>query len=633
MKEAIRFEKVTKTFGKVIANRDVSFSVEKGKIYAILGENGSGKTTLMNVVAGIYKQDAGKVYVNGKERNINSPLDAIKYRVGMVHQHFKLVDVFTAVENVAAGLNKYDLPEHKLLKNERKEIGRRFYLWRKVRKLKRAIKKSKLTDLTELQNQLNDVQEKYHTIVNLEKSFRKARRYKLKNVEKRIQTITKRYGFILDPHKRVYDMSVSEKQTLEIIKVLNRGVDTLILDEPTAVLTPQETEHLFKAIRSMKEHGNTVIIITHKLNEVMEISDKVVILRKGEYIGEIETKKASQKILTEMMVGKKVELNIKKSKPKNPQDRLIVKNLQVKNGEGGLAVDNVSFTARSGEILGVAGISGNGQKELLEAIAGLYPISGGDVTLINPKKNQPLTILHKTMKEVRDLAKKGSFHYSDGKKVNLDDKKNKEIVELVKQKKIIFNDNEIVDLASKGPLEIREAGIHLAFVPEDRLGMGLVGDMDITDNMMLRSYKHGKGLFVHRDKPGELADKIINDLDVVTPGKSTRVCLLSGGNIQKVLVGREIAFAPKVFMTAYPVRGLDINSSYTIYNLLEQQKQSGVAVIYVGEDLDVLLELCDRVMVLCQGKVAGIFDPKKTSKEKIGLYMTNGGQAHEKASN
>lgn len=633
MDEAIRFEKVTKTFGKVIANHDVSFSVEKGKIYAILGENGSGKTTLMNMAAGIYKQDSGVVYINGQEATINSPLDAFRYRVGMVHQHFKLVDVFTAVENVAVGLKKEDMPEYKVLQNEIKDVGTLFQLRKKKKKLQKLIKKEKLIDLELIQNQLKQVQEQYDTVLSLEKTYKKAKRNKLKATEKRIKTFCNRYGFVIDPHKHVYDMSVSEKQTLEIIKALNRGIDTLILDEPTAVLTPQETKHLFDAIRSMKEHGNTVIIITHKLNEVMEISDKVVILRKGEYIGEIPTYKASQQILTEMMVGKKIKLDIKRTKPINPQDRLIVKNLKVKNAEGGYALDNVSFTARSGEILGIAGISGNGQKELLEAISGLYPISEGDITLVNPKKNQPLTILHKTIKEVRDLAKKGSFHYEDGSKVDLTNVKNKQIVQMVKDKKIIFNENEIVDLAAKDPLEIREAGIHLAFVPEDRLGMGLVGDMDITDNMMLRSYKHGRGVFVQREKPGKLADKVIEELDVVTPGKSTHVRLLSGGNIQKVLVGREIAFAPKVFMTAYPVRGLDINSSYTIYNLLQKQKEAGVAVIYVGEDLDVLLDLCDRIMVLSHGKVAAIVDPRKSSKERIGMYMTSGGKNNEEAKN
>ncbi|MCQ2793789.1 MAG: ATP-binding cassette domain-containing protein [Bacilli bacterium] len=633
MKEAIRFTNVTKTFGKTIANKNVSFSVEKGKIYAILGENGSGKTTLMNVVAGIYRQDTGKVYINGKEADIKSPLDAYKYQVGMIHQHFKLVDAFTAVENLAQGVKRSDTPEYRLLKNEEKELGTLRQIKKKIKKLEQMVANEKLIDRELLSRKLKAAREDYDTIKSLKKSERKVKFYNLKTTEKRMNTLCKRYGFVIDPRKHVYDMSVSEKQTLEIVKAINRGADILILDEPTAVLTPQETRHLFDALRSMKEHGHTIIIITHKLNEVKEISDKVVILRQGEYVGEIETKKATISQLTEMMVGHKVNLAIKRDKPVNPQDRLIVKNLKVVNNENHVVVDNVSFVAHSGEILGVAGISGNGQKELLEAISGLYPISSGSITLINPKKNKPLTILHKTMKEVRKLAHDGAFHYSDGKRVDLTKVSNQKIRELVKEKKIVFNDNEIVDLGTKDPLQIRESGIHLAFVPEDRLGMGLVGEMDITDNMMLRTYKHGKGLFVRREKPGQLADKVIKDLSVVTPSKNTRIRFLSGGNIQKVLVGREIAFAPKVFMTAYPVRGLDINSSYAIYNLLQKQKQNDVAVIYVGEDLDVLLDLCDRIMVLCQGKVAGIFDANKVTKDKIGLLMTNGGKGNEASKN
>ncbi|MCQ2752773.1 MAG: ATP-binding cassette domain-containing protein [Bacilli bacterium] len=695
MKEAIRFENVTKKFGKVIANQNVSFSVEKGKIYAILGENGSGKTTLMNVIAGIYRQDAGKVYINGKEADIKSPIDAYRYQVGMIHQHFKLVDAFTAAENMTEGLKREDSPEYKVLKNEEKELGTLREIKKKIKSLDTMIKKEKLVDTEILRNQSKQAHEDYATIRSLKRSEWRVRRYNLRDAKKRMDTLCKRYGFILDPSKHVYDMSVSEKQTLEIVKAINRGADILILDEPTAVLTPQETQHLFKALRSMKEHGHTIIIITHKLNEVKEISDKVVILRQGKYVGEIETKKATIDKLTELMVGKKISLDIKRTKPVNCKERLIVKNLSVQNGEGGLALDDVSFTAYSGEILGIAGISGNGQKELLEAIAGLYPISKGKVTLINPKKDQPLTIQHKTFEEVKKLSADGMLRFKDGSptkfqgllvdirnlvklKFKTKDKKKKAeiakqiqakkaeikkireqykidakkpnanvkelrrhalrkvygfsnhtIQKLVDEKKIIFNDNEIVNLDEKDPRQIREAGIHLSFVPEDRLGMGLVGNMDIVDNMMLRTYKHGRGVFVHREKPGQLADKVIKELEVVTPSKYTRVATLSGGNIQKVLVGREIAFSPKVFMTAYPVRGLDINSSYAIYNLLQEQKRSGVAVMYVGEDLDVLLDLCDRILVLAHGKVTGIFDATKVTKEKIGLLMT-GGKEHAK---
>ena len=364
-------------------------------------------------------------------------------------------------------------------------------------------------------------------------------------------------------------MSVSEKQTLEIVKTLYRGANTLILDEPTAVLTPNEIEKLFNVLRNMKNDGKSIIIITHKLNEVMEISDRVVVLRKGEYIGVVNTCDTNEKALTEMMVGKKVELNIDRSEPVNPKDRLIVNNLTCKNREGIKTLDSVSFTAKSGEILGIAGISGSGQREILESIAGLVRLESGEITYINPKTN------------------------------------------------------EEVNLRNKTPLEIREMGVRLSFVPEDRLGMGLVGNMDIIDNMMLRSYSKGHNLFVDRSKPTELANKTIEELEVKTPSVHTAVRKLSGGNVQKVLVGREIASSPKVLMVAYPVRGLDINSSYIIYHLLNEQKQKGTSIIYVGEDLDVLLALSDRILVLCQGKVNGIVNARTTTKEEVGLLMTN----------
>jgi len=363
-------------------------------------------------------------------------------------------------------------------------------------------------------------------------------------------------------------MSVSEKQTVEIIKVLYRGADILILDEPTAVLTPQETEKLFKVLRRMRDDGKAIIIITHKLHEVMSLSDCVAVLRKGEYIGTVKTGETSESELTEMMVGKKITLNIERSEPENTEDRLIVNNVDCVNREGVKVLDNVSFSAKSGEILGIAGIAGSGQRELLEAIAGLQHLERGDIVYNNPKTG------------VQD------------------------------------------DLRDKTPMQIRELGVRLSFVPEDRLGMGLVGNMDIIDNMMLRSYRKGKSMFLQRKAPKTLAEKIINELEVVTPSANTPVRRLSGGNVQKVLVGREIAASPTVLMAAYPVRGLDINSSYTIYNLLTEQKKKGVAVIFVGEDLDVLMELCDRIMVIGSGKITGIVDARTATKEEIGLLMT-----------
>ncbi len=505
---ALECRGITKTFGRVVANKNCDLDVYQGEILAILGENGSGKTTLMNMVAGIYFPDEGQIFVGGEEATIASPKDAFGYKIGMIHQHFKLVDVFTACENVALGVE---------------DEGK----------------------------------------------------YRLADVRRKVIEITQRYGFIIDPDKRVADMSVSEKQTVEIIKVLYRGADILILDEPTAVLTPQEKEKLFAVLRRMREDNKSVIIITHKLHEVLSISDRVAVLRRGEHIGTVNTAETDESALTEMMMGVKVELNIERSEPKNPQERLIVSGLYSVNEEGRTVLDDVSFTAYSGEILGIAGIAGSGQRELLEAIAGLYHLTEGAITYHDPKT---------------------------GNEENLRD---------------------------KTPLQIRDLGVRLSFVPEDRLGMGLVGNMDIVDNMMLRSYQKGRGMFLHRREPRDLAEHIIEDLQVVTPGAATPVRQLSGGNVQKVLVGREIASAPSVLMAAYPVRGLDVNASYTIYNLLNRQKEQGVAVIFVGEDLDVLMELCDRILVINAGRVTGIVDGRTAKKDEIGLLMTKSNEKEE----
>ncbi|MDY6061407.1 MAG: ABC transporter ATP-binding protein [Oscillospiraceae bacterium] len=497
---AIELKNITKTFGSIVANKDVNLTVDRGEILSILGENGSGKTTLMNMISGIYCPDHGQIFVGGKEVVIRSPKDAFDLKIGMIHQHFKLVDVFSATENIVLGFDDG--------------------------------------------------------------------RYNLKRSAAKIREILDRYGFELDLNKKIYQMSVSEKQTVEIVKVLYRGADILILDEPTAVLTPQETKKLFNVLRNMKNDNKSIIIITHKLNEVMEISDKVSVLRKGEYIGTVNTADATEASLTEMMVGKKVDLNIERTEVENKEDRLIVNNMCYVNREGVKVLNHVSFTAKSGEILGIAGIAGSGQRELLESIAGLRHLTHGSIIYNN--------------------AKTGS------------------------------QDN----LRDKTPVQIRDLGIRLSFVPEDRLGMGLVGNMDIVDNMMLRSYKKGKTAFLEKKEPRDLAEKIINDLEVVTPSANTPVRRLSGGNVQKVLVGREIAASPTVLMAAYPVRGLDINSSYLIYNLLNEQKEKGVAVIFVGEDLDVLLELCDRIVVISSGQISDIVDARTATKEQLGLLMT-----------
>ena len=607
--DAIRFENITKRFGKkVVANSDISFSMEKGLIYSLLGENGSGKTSLMNVLVGIYKQDTGNVYINEEKVDINSPSDAYKHKIGMIHQHFKLVNTFTATENVVLGLTRED---YKRFYNEQKEINDKL-----------------IADLEKGITAENEAEVKKQ-IKLLNKETKNAKRFNLKAAAKRVNSICEKYGFGINPNQRVYDMSVSQKQTLEIIKALYRGVDILILDEPTAVLTPQETKQLFNVLRNMRKLGKTIIIITHKLNEVMEISDKVVVLRKGEYIGTVDTKDTNEKELTNMMVGRKIDLKIKREKPVNPENRLYVNNITVNNIDGTTALDNVSFVLRSGEILGVAGISGSGQKELLDVIAGLRNYKqGGEIIFHNPKKERPVTFFHHSVKKIKNMSKEGFFHDKQGNKLDLSNKSNQEVIDMVNNEDVIFYEDEIIDLRNKTPLEIRDLGIKLSFVPEDRLGMGLVGSMDIVDNMMLRSYRKGKGLFFHREKPAKLAKEIVQELEVVTPSVHTQVGKLSGGNIQKILVGREISSSPKVFMAAYPVRGLDINSSYLIYDLLNQQKQRGTAVLFVGEDLDVLMALCDKILVLSQGKVAGIVDPTKVSKEDVGLLMTSGGKTN-----
>ena len=554
-KIALSMRNVTKRFGKVVANRNVNLDVYQGEILAVLGENGCGKTTLMNMIAGIYFPDEGQIYKDGQEVVIRSPKDAFALKIGMIHQHFKLVDLFTASENIVLGVD---------------EDGR----------------------------------------------------YNLKNVNSQVSQIAEKYGFHIDPKKKVYDMSVSEKQTVEIIKVLYRGADLLILDEPTAVLTPQEIERLFNVLRRMKADGKSIIIITHKLHEVLSISDRVAILRKGEHIATVNTCDATESSLTEMMVGKKVSLDIARSQPVNPQARLLVKGLNCKNAEGVQILKDVSFTANSGEILGIAGIAGSGQKELLEAIAGLQLLDSGEITFVNPKKDKPVTFFHKSLRRVKELDAQGAFHDTEGKPISFKGMKNSQIRKLVAADKVLFREDEVMSLRGRTPLEIRSLGVRLSFVPEDRLGMGLVGSMGITDNMMLRSYRKGPAGFLSRKKPRELAEEIIRELEVATPGINTPVRRLSGGNVQKVLVGREIAFAPKVLMAAYPVRGLDINSSYTIYNLLNKQKENGVAVIFVGEDLDVLLALCDRIMVINSGRVTGFVDARTTTKEEVGLLMT-----------
>ena len=494
--EYISLQHISKTFGAVKANSDVSLEIKKGEILALLGENGSGKTTLLNMLSGIYSPDEGSIFIDGKQQSFTSPSDAIKAGIGMVHQHFKLISVMTALENITIGEKKGIFVNKKDFKQK----------------------------LTELEN---------------------------------------KYGLSINPDKKIYDMSVSEKQTVEILKILYRGAKVLILDEPTAVLTPHESDKLFEVLRCMKKADCTVIIITHKLQEVMAISDRVAVLRQGKNVGIVNTNETTPNELTALMVGHAVNLEIDCPVVKKSENPLLsIKGLSLKNIEENRTVlDDMTFDLHGGEILGIAGIAGSGQRELCEAIAGLCKPDSGSIN---------------------------------------------------------FMGDELIGLS---PLDIKKKGIRMSFVPEDRLGMGLVAGMNIIDNVMLRTYDESKGLFMNREAGIKRAEAIVGTYDISTPSIRQSVKKLSGGNIQKVLLGREIDMEPKVLVTAYPVRGLDIGASFIIYSMLNKQKEKGVGVVFIGEDLDVLLAISDRLMVIHDGKIMGIENPKNLTKEQVGLMM------------
>lgn len=490
----VKLEKITKRFGPVTANENVDLLLNKGEIHALLGENGAGKSTLMNMLSGIYSPDSGSIFVHSEKVHFTSPKHAISYGIGMVHQHFKLVDSFTAKENIIAGSNK------SFLAKGNKELDE-------------------------------------------------------------IKALCKKYNLSLDLDKKVIDMSVSEKQMLEIIKVIYKGCDILILDEPTAVLTPQEVDVLFDIVRRMKEEGCAVVIITHKLHEVMALCDRVTVLRKGTTITTVEIKDTNPKHLTELMVGSETELSITRQVPQNTKVIYEANHLTAMNKEGVKMLDDVSVALRSGEILGIAGVAGSGQKELCEALVGLYPLAQGE---------------------------------------------------------LIYEGQNIT---GEKPREIHKKGIAMSFVPEDRLGMGLVGSMDMVDNLLLKEYHTQTGFFLNKNSVKAKAEELVEKLSVKTPSIFHPVKMLSGGNIQKILLGREIEANPKVLITAYAVRGLDVGATHQIYDLISEQKAKGVAVMFVGEDLDVLLQLSDRIMVMCGGKVTGVVEARDTTKEEIGMMM------------
>ena len=503
---AVKMRGITKVFGSIVANDKVDLDIRRGEILALLGENGSGKTTLMNMLSGIYFPDDGEIEVDGKPVTIGSPKDAFDLGIGMIHQHFKLVDVLTAAENIILGLP-----------------GKQ--------------------------------------------------RLDMKAVAEEIKKICSQYGFEVDPNQKIYNMSVSQKQTVEIVKVLYRGADILILDEPTAVLTPQETDRLFRIMRNMKADGKSLIIITHKLHEVLDVSDRVAVLRKGEYIGDVATKDADQQSLTDMMVGHTVSLNINRPEPKNVTQRLVVDGLTVYDELGVKRLDDVSFTINAGEVLGIAAIEGNGQSELLEAITGMRRVERGTVEVCGQ------------------------------------------------------------NVTGKTAGEIRKVG--LSHIPEDRLATGVSRSASVTDNLLMGKQRDkafsGFAFHQRRSSIERYAEEVYERFDIRGAGIDTAVGSMSGGNMQKVVVAREFSFDSPVLIIAQPTRGVDVGAIEFIHTRIIEKRNAGCAILLCSADLDEVFRLSDRIITMYEGRITGEFRTSDITKEEIGWYMTGHREGKEAA--
>ena len=496
---ALEARGITKRFPGVLANDHVDFSLEKGEIHAMLGQNGAGKTTLMNILYGLYQPDEGQIFVNGKEVRFHSPLDAIMHGIGMVHQHFMLIPVFTVAENIMLG----------------KEVkGARGLLLDR----QRAIEE--------------------------------------------VKSLSQRYGFSLDPTALVKDLPVGAQQRVEIVKALYRQADILILDEPTAVLTPQEAEELFVIMRSLSAQGKSIIFITHKLKEVLAVADRITVLRSGQVVGTTTPKEATEAELAEMMVRRKVILKVDK-KPATPGEEIMrVEDLQVLDDRRHPVVNGASFSVRAGEILGIAGVQGNGQTELVEALTGLRPIAGGHIYLLG----------HEV----------GRIH----------------------------------------PRQIIELGV--AHIPEDRHKHGLVLSYPVADNLVLCTYylpPFARGLVMEEAAIRQNAEDLIKKFDIQTPSPFTPTGSLSGGNQQKLIVAREFSRPVKVLIAAQPTRGLDVGSIEFVHQQIVQRRDDGCGVLLVSSELDEIMSLSDRIAVLYKGRILDTLDAAKATREQLGLLM------------
>jgi general nucleoside transport system ATP-binding protein len=498
MTAILELKNITKRFPGVLANDQINLSLKEGEIHALLGENGAGKTTLMNILYGLYEQDEGQVLMRGREVNIQSPSDAIALGIGMVHQHFMLIPVFTVTENVMLG---------------------------------------------------------QETLSFLDVLDRSSAAFKVKQ-------ISEQYKLEVDPHDYVKDLPVGVQQRVEIIKLLYRQADILIMDEPTAVLTPQEADELFNIMRSLAERGKSIIFITHKLREVLEIADRITVIRRGKVVGTTTPQDADRETLAEMMVGREVLLEVDKEHAEPGEVVLSVEDMYVLDERNQVAVDNVSFQVRSGEVLGIAGVQGNGQTELVEALTGLRDKQGGRVTLLNR------------------------------------------------------------DITHVNPRQVTELGV--AHIPEDRQRDGLVLPFSVADNLVLNTFyqpPYSKRIVLQHEVILETASQLVEEFDIRTPSVVTTVGSLSGGNQQKVIVAREFSRPIKLLIASQPTRGLDVGSVEYIHRRIVEKRDEGCAVLLVSSELDEIMELSDRIAVMYRGKIVDILPEKEATKEGVGLLM------------
>lgn len=498
MTTVLELRGITKAFPGVLANDHIDMTLEHKEIHALLGENGAGKSTLMNILYGLYRPDAGEILIRGERVAIHTPNDAIARGIGMVHQHFMLVPVMTVTENVMLG-------------NEPTRNG-----------------------------------------MFLDKA----------TVAARVREISGQYGLEVDPDSYVQDLSVGIQQRVEIIKVLYRSADILILDEPTAVLTPQEVEGLFKILQTLIQKGKSIIFITHKLKEVMEVADRITVLRAGRTVGTVSPKKVDPAKLAAMMVGRDVNLVVRKRPAQPKQVALAVRDLRVRDERGHLSVNGLSFDIRKGEVLGIAGVQGNGQTQLVYALTGLLPIEGGEIHLLG--------------KTIHHLA----------------------------------------------PRQVMELG--MAHIPEDRQRHGLILSFPLYDNLVLCSYylsPFARGVTLQHSTIVQNGERLIKEFDIRTPSAAVNVSTLSGGNQQKVIVAREFSRSIGVLIASQPTRGLDVGSIEYIHNRIIQKRDEGTAILVVSSELDEILALSDRIAVMYRGRIMEIVEASKVDKEYLGLLM------------